>query len=53
MRTVYLLLFESLSLFCEARRPKNAGALYTHSKYVNIIPDGKELSKAIKNSGKR
>ena len=52
MRPVFLLLFECLSIFCEARRPKNAGALYTHSKNVNIIPDGKGLSKVLKNSGK-
>ena len=52
MKTILLLIFECIIL-CEARRPaRNAAALYTNSKNVNIIADGKELSRSIKNSGK-
>ena len=52
MKKIFLLIFEFLIL-CEARRPaQNAAALYTNSKNVNIIADGKELSRSIKNSGK-
>ena len=51
MRTIYLFIFESIIL-CEGKRlARNEVALYRNSKHVNIIADGKELSKSIKNSG--
>ena len=53
MKRIYLLLFESFIIFCKARRAaKNSAALYTNSKDVNIISDGKELANTITNAGK-